>query len=66
METTIMATTNGVFVPSTETFNEEPARELVAECFACPTCGERDMDLLEWDADGEILTCRRCKTEYRP
>ena len=51
---------------NSETFDEEPARELVEECCACPTCGERGMDLLEWDTDFEVVTCQRCMTEYRP
>jgi len=33
---------------------------------ACPNCGERDMDLLVWDADGERVECQRCHTVYRP
>ncbi len=33
---------------------------------ACPNCGERDMDLLVWVADGERVECQRCHTVYRP
>jgi len=32
---------------------------------ACPTCGERECDLLVW-IDDEQVECQRCKTVYSP
>jgi hypothetical protein len=38
---------------------------LVPERWACPTCGERDMDyLIPGDDDCEIVTCMVCRTVY--
>ena len=38
---------------------------LVDEGDACPTCGERIMDLLLWDDDGRVV-CQMCRTAYQP
>lgn len=44
--------------------------ELVDEAFACPVCGNRDMDWLPWDedenGDAETVTCGRCGHTYDP
>lgn len=44
--------------------------ELVDEAFACPVCGNRDMDYLPWDedenGDAETVTCGRCGHTYNP
>jgi len=40
--------------------------ELVPEADACPTCGERRMDWLGWDDDGEYVTCATCGAKYAP
>lgn len=40
--------------------------ELVDAKFACPTCGERDMDSLVWNDDGETVTCASCGETYDP
>lgn len=40
--------------------------EQVADCFACPVCGNAEMDTLEWDRDGEAVTCTKCNTTYDP
>jgi formylmethanofuran dehydrogenase subunit E len=39
--------------------------ELVTENNKCPHCGERRMDYLEWDFDGDKIICATCLTEYR-
>lgn len=39
---------------------------LVACQFACRGCGERRMDALVWDEDGEKVTCATCGTTYTP
>ncbi len=38
--------------------------ELVPPCFACPKCGQRDMDHLICDDDGESVECQTCGTSY--
>lgn len=48
--------------------NELAAEEIetVADCFACPACHNNEMDTLEWDRDGEAVTCTKCNTTYDP
>jgi len=38
--------------------------ELVPPCFACPKCGQREMDHLICDEDGESVACQTCDTSY--
>ena len=38
--------------------------ELVPPCFACPKCGQREMDHLICDEDGESVACQTCGTNY--
>ena len=38
--------------------------ELVPACFACPKCGQREMDNLICDDDGESVACQSCGTNY--
>ena len=38
--------------------------ELVPPCFACPKCGQREMDELICDDDGESVACQTCGTNY--
>jgi len=38
--------------------------ELVDETYACPACGERQMDELVWD-NNEAVTCQTCGKVYR-
>jgi len=38
--------------------------ELVPPCFACPKCGQREMDHLICDNDGESVACQSCGTSY--
>lgn len=40
--------------------------ELVDEAFACPQCGNRDMDTLPWNEDEDTVTCGRCGHTYDP
>jgi transcription elongation factor Elf1 len=40
--------------------------ELVDDAFGCPTCGNRDMDWLPFDEDGETVTCGKCGRTYDP
>ena len=37
---------------------------LVPPNFACPKCGQRDMDQLICDDDGEHVACQSCGTNY--
>lgn len=34
--------------------------------YGCPSCGEREMDSLVWDEDGETITCSSCGVGYEP
>ena len=43
-----------------------PETELVDAAFACPKCGERDMDQLPWNEDDDTVTCGRCGHTYDP
>lgn len=43
-----------------------PASDLVTSHNACPSCGERDMDRLVWEHDGESVRCATCGTIYNP
>jgi len=38
--------------------------ELVPPCFACPKCGQREMDELICDDDGESVACQSYGTSY--
>ena len=38
----------------------------VAEDQACPECGEREVDRLEWNDIGTFVTCATCGTVYVP
>ena len=40
--------------------------ELVDERFACPKCGNRDMDWLPIDEETDLVTCGRCGHTYDP
>ena len=40
--------------------------ELVDAAFACPKCGNREMDWLPIDLDTEMVTCGRCGMTYDP
>lgn len=40
--------------------------ELVDERFACPVCGNRDMDLLPIDEETDTVTCTKCGHIYDP
>lgn len=40
--------------------------ELVDAAFACPICGERDMDMLVWNEEDDTVTCGRCGHTYDP
>jgi len=40
--------------------------ELVDEAFACPKCGNRDMDWLPIDEETDLVTCGRCGHTYDP
>lgn len=44
----------------------EGTRDLVTSHNACPSCGERDMDCLVWEDDGENVRCATCGTIYNP
>jgi hypothetical protein len=37
----------------------------VFAAFACPSCGERDMDILTW-VDDEVVRCWTCGATYVP
>jgi len=38
----------------------------VAEADGCPRCGERSVDSLVWQDDGETVHCTNCGTRYTP
>ena len=38
----------------------------VSETNSCPSCGEREMDRLIWEDDGESVRCATCGTIYDP
>lgn len=42
----------------------EDDANLVPPNFACPKCGQRDMDQLICDDDGEHVACQSCGTSY--
>ena len=42
----------------------EDDANLVPPNFACPKCGQRDMDQLICDEDGEHVACQSCGTSY--
>jgi hypothetical protein len=46
--------------------DEEEQEEKVARCLACPACGERRMDQLEWNSYGTEVTCASCGSVYDP
>lgn len=38
--------------------------ELVPPSFACPKCGQRDINQIITEDDGETTTCHSCNTHY--
>ena len=40
--------------------------DIVTEGVICPECKEDRASLLEWDRDGESVTCASCGTVYVP
>ena len=40
--------------------------ELVDAAFACPKCGNREMDWLPIDEETELVTCAKCGATYNP
>ena len=40
--------------------------DLVAEKDGCPDCGERILDRLVWQTDGETVRCEACGREFKP
>ena len=45
----------------------EPAgKDEVATKDACPKCGERNVDKLVWQDDGETVRCTTCGKQYTP
>ena len=55
-----------VLIPGIDEFEVVGHSDLVEECFACPDCGNRAMDLLEWDENHETVTCSLCSRNYTP
>jgi hypothetical protein len=49
-----------------EAILDEGADPLVDASCACPSCGERRMDELAWDDDGEWIQCQTCSRTYKP
>ena len=41
-------------------------KDRVSEANGCPSCGEREMDRLVWEDDGESVRCATCGTIYDP
>lgn len=44
----------------------KPNEERVAQCFACPVCGECRMDRLGWNKAGTVVSCCTCGVDYDP
>ena len=40
--------------------------ELVDAAFACPKCGNREMDELPWNEEFDTVTCGKCGHAYDP
>lgn len=40
-------------------------KDRVSEANGCPSCGERDMDILVWE-DDEDVRCATCGVVYNP
>jgi hypothetical protein len=55
-----------VLIPGTDLFEVTGDTDLTEDCFGCPECGNRAMDLLEWDEDYMQVTCAICRTTYTP
>lgn len=55
-----------VLIPGIDDFEVVGHTDLVEESFGCPDCGNRGMDLLEWDEGFEMVTCSLCKRTYTP
>lgn len=49
-----------------EAITDAEGNELVTENSACPGCGERRMDMLEWTPDGTFVMCQSCGAWYDP
>jgi len=47
-------------------FEEAGKEDEVQEAAACPSCGERRVDKLVWDEDGDSITCSSCGCNYVP
>ena len=50
--------------PHEQENHSESDANLVPPNFACPKCGQRDMDQLICDEDGEHVACQTCGTSY--
>ena len=55
-----------ILIPEVDQFEIIGHSGLVAECFGCPGCHNRAMDLLTWDIDCEHVTCSLCGATYTP
>ena len=55
---------NEATMGAAEAETEQPDDE-VPQGSECPDCGERRMDWLAIDEDGETVTCNTCGTRYR-
>lgn len=44
---------------------DPPVRDEVAAQFACPECGERQIDRLVWET-GDLVRCSACGITYDP
>jgi len=51
-------------VTDREAHDKQDESNLVPPNFACPGCGQRDMDQLICDEDGESVACQKCGTSY--
>lgn len=59
--------TNDSFETHWENYHQPTEGALVAECFACPECGERRMNHLDWvEPYLEKIECRSCKLVSTP
>ena len=60
-----MSGTPTIYYSPTHGTHVMSCRSLISEANACPSCGEREVDRLVWEAD-EDVHCTTCGVIYDP